>query len=88
MNERYGQSRNSKILLVLVHLLKVVLKFIVSMNVLFPFQQKNWFESFLDCRNKGLDLASVENEEENQALLKLLIPIGEFLTDLIDSLPL
>lgn len=58
------------------------------MNVLFPFQQKNWFESFLDCRNKGLDLASVENEEEHQALLKLLIPIGEFVTELIYSLQL
>lgn len=52
------------------------------MNVLFPFQQKNWFQSFLACRNKGLDLASVENEEEHQALLKLLIPIGEFVTEL------
>lgn len=70
-----------------INFTEVVLKFIVSMNVLFSLQQKNWFESFLACRNKGLDLASVENEEENQTLLKLLIPIGEFVTELIDSLP-
>lgn len=55
------------------------------MNVFF-FQQKNWFESFVDCRIKGLDLASVENEEEHQTLLKLIIPIGKIVTKSTHSL--
>lgn len=39
--------------------------------------QKNWYQAFADCRTKGMDLASVENEEEYQQVLSQINALGK-----------
>lgn len=41
-----------------------------------------WYEALADCHSKGMDLASVENDEEYNNTLNLIKPVGKFQTEI------
>lgn len=40
-----------------------------------------WYQALADCHSKGMDLASVESEEEYNKTLSLIKDVGKFVPE-------
>lgn len=41
-----------------------------------------WYQALADCHSRGMDLASVESEEEYNNTLSLIKTVGKFQTEI------